>query len=65
MYVWIADSSGACSLYTTLGQYEIMFHVSTMLPFTTNNRQQVCLLHSLLYLCNIVACVTLLNKIKS
>lgn len=36
-----ADSTGTHSLYTTYQGYEIMFHVSTMLPYTPNNRQQV------------------------
>lgn len=35
------DTTGQFSLYTNYQQYEIMFHVSTMLPFTSNNRQQV------------------------
>lgn len=37
----IADSTGTHSLYTTYKDYEIMFHVSTMLPYTPNNKQQV------------------------
>lgn len=40
-----ADSTGTHSLYTTYKDYEIMFHVSTMLPYTPNNKQQVCHLH--------------------
>ncbi|KAM9113062.1 signal-induced proliferation-associated 1-like protein 3 isoform 3-T6 [Pangshura tecta] len=36
-----ADSTGTHSLYTTYQHYEIMFHVSTMLPYTLNNRQQL------------------------
>lgn len=36
-----ADSTGIHSLYTTYKDYELMFHVSTMLPYTPNNRQQV------------------------
>ncbi|NWI66272.1 SI1L3 protein, partial [Todus mexicanus] len=36
-----ADSTGTHSLYTTYQDYEIMFHVSTMLPYTPNNRQQL------------------------
>lgn len=28
-------------MYTTYKDYEIMFHVSTMLPYTPNNKQQV------------------------
>jgi hypothetical protein len=37
----LADSTGTHSLYTTYQDYEIMFHVSTLLPYTPNNRQQV------------------------
>lgn len=36
-----ADSTGTHSLYTTYKDYEVMFHVSTMLPYMPNNRQQV------------------------
>ncbi|KYO33077.1 signal-induced proliferation-associated protein 1-like [Alligator mississippiensis] len=36
-----ADSTGTHSLYTTYQDYEIMFHVSTMLPYTPNNPQQL------------------------
>lgn len=36
-----ADSTGTHSMYTTYKDYEIMFHVSTMLPYTPNNKQQV------------------------
>ncbi|XP_073405424.1 signal-induced proliferation-associated 1-like protein 3 isoform X3 [Dendrobates tinctorius] len=35
------DSTGTHSLYTNYQDYEIMFHVSTMLPYTPNNRQQL------------------------
>uniref|UniRef100_A0A668SG32 Uncharacterized protein n=1 Tax=Oreochromis aureus TaxID=47969 RepID=A0A668SG32_OREAU len=35
------DSTGTHSLYTTYKDYEIMFHVSTMLPYTPNNKQQL------------------------
>ncbi|KAM9325155.1 signal-induced proliferation-associated 1-like protein 3 [Gastrophryne carolinensis] len=35
------DSTGSHSLYTSYQDYEIMFHVSTMLPYTPNNRQQL------------------------
>ncbi|XP_062919594.1 signal-induced proliferation-associated 1-like protein 3 isoform X2 [Mobula hypostoma] len=35
------DSTGTHSLYATYLDYEIMFHVSTMLPYTPNNRQQL------------------------
>ena len=37
----VADSTGTHSLYTRYQDYEIMFHVSTMLPYTSNNTQQV------------------------
>ena len=36
-----ADSTGTHSLFTEFHNYEIMFHVSTLLPYTPNNRQQV------------------------
>ncbi|XP_040826649.1 signal-induced proliferation-associated protein 1 isoform X2 [Ochotona curzoniae] len=35
------DSTGTHSLYTTYQGHEIMFHVSTMLPYTPNNQQQL------------------------
>ncbi|XP_070327191.1 signal-induced proliferation-associated 1-like protein 2 isoform X5 [Odocoileus virginianus] len=35
------DSTGTHSLYTTYKDYELMFHVCTMLPHTPNNRQQL------------------------
>uniref|UniRef100_A0A8D2LHE0 Signal-induced proliferation-associated 1 n=1 Tax=Varanus komodoensis TaxID=61221 RepID=A0A8D2LHE0_VARKO len=35
------DSTGTHSLYTMYQDYEIMFHVSTMLPYTPNNQQQL------------------------
>uniref|UniRef100_A0A8C7IKQ7 Signal-induced proliferation-associated 1 like 2 n=1 Tax=Oncorhynchus kisutch TaxID=8019 RepID=A0A8C7IKQ7_ONCKI len=35
------DSTGTHSLYTTYKDYELMFHVSTLLPYTPNNRQQL------------------------
>ncbi|KAI4814513.1 hypothetical protein KUCAC02_003705 [Chaenocephalus aceratus] len=34
-------STGTHSLYTRYQDYEIMFHVSTMLPYTSNNTQQL------------------------
>lgn len=40
-FVITADSTGTHSLYTTYKDYELMFHVSTLLPYTPNNRQQV------------------------
>ena len=35
------NSTGQHSLYTTFHGREIMFHVSTELPFTAHDRQQV------------------------
>ncbi|KAF7270313.1 hypothetical protein GWI33_016714 [Rhynchophorus ferrugineus] len=35
------DSTGLYSMYAEYQDCEIMFHVSTMLPFTPNNRQQL------------------------
>lgn len=35
------DSTGKHSIYTTWRDYEIMFHVSTYLPFSPFDRQQV------------------------
>ncbi|XP_029648674.1 signal-induced proliferation-associated 1-like protein 2 isoform X2 [Octopus sinensis] len=35
------DSTGTHSIYATFNDYEIMFHVSTLLPFTPSNRQQL------------------------
>ncbi|XP_058880364.1 signal-induced proliferation-associated 1-like protein 2 isoform X5 [Acipenser ruthenus] len=35
------DSTGSHSLYTTYKDYELMFHVSTLLPYTANNTQQL------------------------
>ncbi|XP_066540504.1 signal-induced proliferation-associated 1-like protein 3 isoform X2 [Hoplias malabaricus] len=35
------DSTGTHSLYTVYQDYEIMFHVSTMLPYMPNNPQQL------------------------
>lgn len=35
------DSTGTHSIYATHQECEVMFHVSTMLPFTPNNRQQL------------------------
>lgn len=35
------DSTGTHSIYASYQDCEIMFHVSTMLPFTPNNRQQL------------------------
>uniref|UniRef100_A0A1B0D1P3 Uncharacterized protein n=1 Tax=Phlebotomus papatasi TaxID=29031 RepID=A0A1B0D1P3_PHLPP len=35
------DSTGTYSLFSTYQNCEVMFHVSTMLPYTPNNRQQL------------------------
>jgi len=36
-----SDSTGLYSIYTTYNDCEVMFHVSTMLPYSANNRQQL------------------------
>ncbi|XP_041106739.1 signal-induced proliferation-associated 1-like protein 2 isoform X4 [Polyodon spathula] len=36
-----SDSTGSHSLYTTYKDYELMFHVSTLLPYTASNTQQL------------------------
>uniref|UniRef100_A0A0N4Z8W4 Rap-GAP domain-containing protein n=1 Tax=Parastrongyloides trichosuri TaxID=131310 RepID=A0A0N4Z8W4_PARTI len=36
-----ADTTGTHSIYTEYQAHEIMFHISTMLPFTPNNKQQL------------------------
>lgn len=36
-----SDSTGLYSVYSTYNDCEIMFHVSTMLPYSANNRQQL------------------------
>lgn len=38
---FVADSTGLWSVYAQYQDREIMFHVSTMLPFTPNNKQQL------------------------
>ena len=35
------DQTGEESVYTQFEEHEVMFHVSTMLPFTEDDRQQV------------------------
>uniref|UniRef100_A0A8C5HKD9 Signal-induced proliferation-associated 1-like protein 1 n=1 Tax=Gouania willdenowi TaxID=441366 RepID=A0A8C5HKD9_GOUWI len=35
------DSTGTHSLYTSYKDYEIMFHVTTLLPYTPHNKQQL------------------------
>lgn len=35
------EATGKESLYTTFREYEIMFHVSTMLPYTDGDSQQL------------------------
>lgn len=36
-----SDSTGLYSVYSTYDDCEVMFHVSTMLPYSANNRQQL------------------------
>ena len=35
------DTTGQYSIYTEYASHEVMFHVSTMLPYTPNNKQQL------------------------
>ena len=37
------NATGTTSVYTVFEGHEVMFHVSTMLPYSKENRQQVCL----------------------
>ena len=37
----LAGSSGTHSVFTKWNDYEIMFHVSTLLPYVKNDSQQV------------------------
>ena len=39
--VTLADTTGTHSVYTTVDDFEIMFHVSTLLPFKPRDLQQV------------------------
>ncbi len=39
--ICVADTTGEYSVYTEYKDSEIMFHVSTLLPHTASNRQQV------------------------
>ncbi len=36
-----ADTTGTESVYTVYEGHEIMFHISTMLPYSQDNKQQV------------------------
>lgn len=38
---FLGDMTGKYSVYTIYEGHEIMFHVSTLLPFSKDNRQQV------------------------
>lgn len=40
-FCFTADSTGTESVYTVYEGHEIMFHVSTMLPHSKENKQQV------------------------
>ncbi len=40
-YIATADRSGTHSLYAEWSNFEIMFHVSTMLPYTPDEDQQL------------------------
>ena len=38
---YLGDTTGKESIYTVVEGHEIMFHISTMLPFSKDNKQQV------------------------
>ena len=40
-FLLLADTTGEYSIYTSYANSEMMFHVSTLLPFTPVNKQQV------------------------
>lgn len=40
-FYYSGDMTGKYSVYTLYEGHEIMFHVSTLLPFSKDNRQQV------------------------
>ena len=40
-YYFSADTTGTESIYTVYEGHEIMFHISTMLPYSKENKQQV------------------------
>ena len=39
--VFLADTTGEYSVFTEYENSEVMFHISTLLPFTPANKQQV------------------------
>ena len=48
VHIWIcftyyisADTTGTESIYTVYEGHEIMFHISAMLPYSKENKQQV------------------------
>lgn len=54
--------TGSESVYTVFRQREIMFHVSTKLPFTEGDVQQVPRLNSVFIIVILNACVDLAAK---
>jgi hypothetical protein len=41
LFCLLGDMTGRYSVYTIYEGHEIMFHVSTLLPYSKDNRQQV------------------------
>ena len=39
--MFTGDTTGTESIYTIYEGHEIMFHISTLLPYSKDNRQQV------------------------
>ncbi len=41
LFICLDDTTGINSIYTVYQGHELMFHVSTMLPYSKENKQQV------------------------
>ena len=41
LFCYLGDMTGAYSLHSIYEGHEIMFHVSTLLPYSKDNKQQV------------------------
>lgn len=48
-FYFTGDMTGEYSIYTLYEGHEIMFHVSTLLPFSRDNRQQVNTFYFIVY----------------
>ena len=59
LHSFLADTTGEFSIFTEYENSEIMFHVSTLLPFTGNNKQQVIIIHK--YILMIMFCNSIVS----